>query len=404
MSNATLPTTSTASATPDATNRGLKFHGKNDFQVELKKRVDQYFKETGHPQRDCPQMYLKTAILLGTFATSYCLLVFVATAWWQSVPLALLLGLTTAAIGFNIQHDAGHHGYSNRAWVNKMFSMTLDLIGGSSYVWHYKHGVLHHTYVNIAGHDTDIDMGIFGRLSPAQKRYGFHRWQHLYLWVLYGLLAIKWHLWTDFHDVAVGAIGDNKIPRPKGWDLVGLIAGKAVFFTIAFVLPMMFHPVWLVLLFYVGIAGTLGIVLSIVFQLAHAVEDAEFPAPSLESGRIENAWAIHQVETTVDFTRRNPVVSWLLGGLNFQIEHHLLPKVCHINYPRIAHVVEGTCRDYGVRYTEHESFSAGLASHFRWLKEMGKSDAPAAAPSAAHASGATARAGASDDFHASPAK
>jgi linoleoyl-CoA desaturase len=352
----------------------LKFGKSNGFQVEVRRRVDEYFRSSGRRQRDCPQMYVKTAIIVACFAAAYVLLVLVAQTWWQALPLAILVGLTTAGIGFNIQHDGGHHAYSDYPWVNKLMSMTLDLIGGSSYLWHWKHVVFHHTYVNITGHDTDIDLGFFGRLTPHQKRFKFHRWQHWYLWPLYGIMAIKWQMFDDFHDVLRGRIGEHRISRPRGWELVIFLAGKALFFALAFGIPLLFHPVWAVLVYYAVAALVVGMVLSVVFQLAHCVEEAAFPLPRPDSGRIDNAWAIHQVETTVEFARRSRVVAWLLGGLNFQIEHHLFPRVCHVNYPAISELVEATCRKFGVRYTEHESFRSGLASHFRWLRRMGMPD------------------------------
>ncbi len=350
----------------------LKFGKNNEFQQELRRRVDEYFEKTGKRQRDCWQMYLKAAILMAIYAGLYVLLVFFATTWWQAVPLAILTGFAMALIGFNIQHDAGHQAFSDYPWVNKMMAMTIELVGGSTYVWHWKHGVFHHTFVNITHHDSDIDLGWIGRLTPHQKRYPFHYWQHIYLWPLYGLMAIKWHLVNDMWDVFKGRIGERRIPFPKGLDLVVFLGGKAAFFTLMFVIPMMYHSIWVVLLYYSIAALVLGMTLSIVFQLAHAVEEAEFPLPRPDTGRMENAWAIHQVETTVDFSRRNRVVSWLLGGLNFQIEHHLMPRICHVNYPAIAPVVEQTCRDFGVRYTAHPSIVAGLGSHYRWLKQMGR--------------------------------
>ncbi len=178
-------------------------------------------------------MYLKTAILLAIFAASYVLLVFVAQTWLQALPLAILLGLATAGIGFNVQHDGGHQAYSNHPWINKLMAMTLDVIGGSSYVWHWKHAVIHHTYVNITGHDADIDFGILGRLTPHQKRLKFHRWQHFYLWPLYGLFAIQWHLWGDFREFITGRIGGHRFPRPRGWELAIFLIGKAIFLTLA---------------------------------------------------------------------------------------------------------------------------------------------------------------------------
>jgi linoleoyl-CoA desaturase len=358
--------------------KALKFGRDTQFQAELKRRVDEFFQETGLPRRDVPKMYVKTAVLLAAFALLYALLVFVAETWWQAVPLAVLLGLATASIGFNIQHDGGHHAYSERPWVNKATALTLDLIGGSSYLWHWKHVVYHHTYVNITGHDTDIDLGALGRLSPHQKWYPFHRWQHFYIWPLYGLMTIKWHLYDDFRDALTGRMGGHKFPRPRGWDLFVFLAGKTVFLTLAFGTPLLFHPVWVVFLFYAAAAAVAGIVLSVVFQLAHCVEGAEFPLPEEGTARIEHAWAVHQAETTVDFARRSRVVAWLLGGLNFQIEHHLLPRICHVNFPALSKVVEATCRQFGVKFTEHDSFRAGVASHFRWLRRMG-------APPAEHA-------------------
>jgi linoleoyl-CoA desaturase len=349
----------------------LKFGGNSAFQLELRRRVDEHFRATGRRERDCWQMYLKTAIILACLAVSYLLLVFVAQAWWQGVPLAVLLGLAAAGIGFNVQHDGGHHAYSDYRSVNKLMAMTLDLMGSSSYFWHWKHVVFHHTYVNVADHDPDINLGVLGRVTPHQTRLAFHRWQHLYLWPLYGLLAVKMQFVDDFRRLITGRIGSHRVRRPTGWDLVLLLAGKATFFAWAFGIPLLFHPVTAVLVYYGIAAVVLGTALSVVFQLAHCVEQAAFPLPFAETGRIEQAWAIHQAETTVDFARPSRVVAWLLGGLNFQIEHHLFPRISHVNYPAISKLVEQACRDFGVTYTEHKSFREGLASHFRWLRRMG---------------------------------
>jgi linoleoyl-CoA desaturase len=349
----------------------LTFGHDNAFQLELRRRVEEYFRTTGRRQRDCWQMYVKTAILAAGFAGSYLLLVFVAETWWQGLLLAILLGLSAAGIGFNIQHDGSHQAYSNSPWVNTLMARTLELIGGSSYLWRWKHVVFHHTYVNITGHDTDIDLGMLARLTPHQKRLAFHRWQHLYLWPLYGLLAIKWQLVDDFRKLIRGRISNQPFPRPRGWELVILVAGKAIFFALAFGIPLRFHSVGVVLLYY-GVAGLVtGTALSVVFQVAHCVEEAEFPVPRASTGRIDHAWAVHQAETTVDFARRSRLVTWLVGGLNFQTEHHLFPRISHVNYPAISTLVQETCRDFGIRYTEFTSFRAGMASHFRWLRLMG---------------------------------
>jgi len=362
-------------AKPVASNSpSLKFSGSDRFIKELRKRVDAYFERTGHSRRDCPQMYFKTATIIVWFAAAYLLLLFFATNWWTILPLAVVLGLAIAAIGFNIQHDGGHKAYSDRKWVNKVMSLSLDLMGGSSYMWDWKHNTIHHTYPNIDGHDDDISIGLLGRLSPQQRRFKFHRFQGIYLWLLYGFLAVKWHLVDDFYQLAIGRIGQQKVPRPKGKDLAIFIGGKVSFAMLAFGIPMMLHPWWAVLSVYLAAAFVSGVVLSVVFQLAHCVGEADFPVPvTTEAGeRMRTDWAVHQVQTTVDFARGNPVLCWFLGGLNFQIEHHLFHKISHIHYPALSKLVEETCKEFGIKYAEHKTFFSAVASHARWLWVMGR--------------------------------
>jgi linoleoyl-CoA desaturase len=342
------------------------------FLTELRRRSDAYFAETGRSERDCWQMYLKTAVILAWLTTSYALLVFAAPTVWLAVPLAISLALAISAVGFSIQHDGGHHAYSRYTWVNRLAAISLDLIGASSYVWRWKHVVFHHTYPNVVGQDTDIDAGVLARFAPQQRRRWFHRWQHLYLWVLYGASAAAWHLYTDFREVITGSICAHRIPRPKGWDLVVFILGKLVSIGLLLGVPMLVHSWWVVLTFYVVVTAVVGVVLTATFQLAHCVGEAEFPQPVDGGRQMEDAWAVHQVQTTVDFARRSRVLCWLMGGLNFQVVHHLFPKICHIHYPAISRIIEETCRDFGVRYSTHRSLMAGIASHFCWLRRLGR--------------------------------
>jgi len=250
--------------------------------------------------------------------------------------------------------------------------MSLDLLGASSYLWDHKHNTIHHTYANIDQHDDDIDVGWLGRLAPGQRRLWFHRLQHYYLWPLYGFLPVKWHLWDDFHTVARGRIGPYRFARPRDGDLWVFIGGKALFFALALGIPALVHPIWLVALMYLGVFWVNGLVLSVVFQLAHVVEEAEFPQPEEATGRVPTHWAVHQVQTTVNFSRRNHLLTWFVGGLNYQIEHHLFPRICHIHYPRISRLVERACQRHGLPYHAHASVFAAVASHFRWLRHMGR--------------------------------
>jgi linoleoyl-CoA desaturase len=348
-----------------------KFESDTGFFKTLKSRVDSYFETTGLRRRDSPRMYAKTAIILAWFGVSYALLVFVATTWWQGVGFAASLALAIAGIGFSIQHDANHGSYSSKESVNRLMGITLDLLGASSYVWKWKHNIFHHTYTNLSGADEDINIGFFARLAPDQPRHRIHRLQQFYVWLLYGFLLAKWQFVDDFKNLAQGRIAENRMPRPRRMALVEFIAGKVGFFAWAFLVPLLFHPWWVVLLFYGATSFSVAVILSTVFQSAHSNVHASFPTIP-ETGEVPNSWAIHEVESTVDFARGRPVLTWYLGGLNYQIEHHLFPKISHVHYPRLAPIVEATCAEFGVSYTAHEGFFPAVSSHWRWLQKMGR--------------------------------
>ena len=200
----------------------------------------------------------------------------------------------------------------------------------------------------------------------------FRSWQHLYLWFFYGLLAVKMQLLDDFRYVITGRLGSSTVPRPQGGQVALFVLGKGIFFTWAFVIPMLLHPALTVLFYYFVGAVILGIVMVLVFILPHLVSKADFPVPREDENRMDVPWAVHQARVTVDFARDNRVLTWLLGGLNFHKEHHLFPTICHVNYPGISGVVEETCREFDIPYSTHRTFAAGLAAHYRWLKQMGR--------------------------------
>lgn len=354
--------------------RRLAFSGNNDFQRELRTRVNAYFRETGHKRRDVATWYRKAAAILMTFLASYLLLVFWASAWWQALPLTIVLALSVVGIGFNIMHDGGHGAVSLHRGVNRLMAHSLDMVGGSSYLWHWKHGVLHHNYANITGHDMDVALGPLARFTPHQPLHAHQRWQHWYIWVLYGLLVVKWQFYDDFRILLSGRMGPHRIPRPRGANLVMLVVGKLVFVALAFAIPLWLHSPWVFVPCYLLFAVVVGLVLSIVFQLAHTVEEANFPGVPEDARSVDNSWAVHQVQTTVNFCHGNRIVTWLLGGLNYQIEHHLFPEVSHCNYPGISRLVKSACREFGITYNEHASFWAGLCSHKRWLRRLGRAE------------------------------
>jgi linoleoyl-CoA desaturase len=381
MTDFTRPSASSGQAcggrSDTASRRRLGYSGDKTFQLELKTRVDTFFRETSSSRRDVAAWYFKATAIVLTFAASYTLLVAFASAWWHAVPLTLVLALAVVGIGFNIMHDGGHAAVSRHRAVNRLMAHSLDIVGGSSYLWRWKHSVLHHNYANITGHDMDITLGMLARFTPHQPRYPHQRWQHWYVWPLYALLAIKWQFHDDFRTLLTGRIGPHRIPRPRGIALGLLVAGKLTFFSLALAIPLLLHPIWAVVVCYLLFAVVLGLVLSVVFQLAHSVEEADFPDVPEGARYVDNAWAVHQVQTTVNFCHGNRLVTWLLGGLNYQIEHHLFPEISHCNYPRMSGIVKATCGEFGIAYNEHASFYAGVRSHIRWLRRMGMAQAAA---------------------------
>jgi linoleoyl-CoA desaturase len=356
---------------PETTHDKLTFAPDTGFHNEVKSGVRAYFARTGLSERDSPRMYVKTVVLMLWFGASYGLLAFAATSLWQGALLSLSLAFAMAGIGFSIQHDANHGAYSNNAVVNRVMSFTLDMLGASSYLWRLKHNISHHTYTNLAGADDDINFLPFARLSPAQPRYRMHRLQQFYLWALYWFLFPKWNFVDDFKTLMRARISGQGFRRPRGASAVELVAGKVLFIAWAFGVPLLFHPWWVVLLFYAFTSLVLGTTLAVVFMLAHCVEEADFPALASGTQQLPRSWAVHQVETTVDFARGNRLLTWYVGGLNYQIEHHLFPRTCHVHYPHIAKIVQAACAKYGVRYATHERFLGALASHWRWLRRMG---------------------------------
>jgi linoleoyl-CoA desaturase len=353
----------------------ITFPVAGDYYKELRSRVDEYFTSNNLNKTGNWRMYGKTAVILTLFAASYVYLVFFAESLLPAIISAFILAHSFVLVGFNIMHDGNHESYSKRKWVNRLMGLSMDVIGGSSTIWKQKHNILHHTFTNIDGKDNDLDTNGMLRLSPDQRWRPWHRFQHWYAFGLYSFLSLSWMTVNDFQKYFSGRIGANKLKKFNASDTVLFFAGKAVYYGYMIVLPLFFHPLWLVLLFFVGIHLVLGFTLSIVFQLAHTVEDAKFPAPENASGEISKEWAVHQLETTADFARHSKLATWYMGGLNFQVEHHLFSKVCHIHYPAISKIVEETCREKSVTYVSYPTVFSAVRAHLRFLRQMSRAAA-----------------------------
>jgi linoleoyl-CoA desaturase len=349
-------------------------HG-TGFHTALKKRVNQYFADRGIRKTGDSRLFVKSAIILTVAVATYVFLVFFAASWPETLLGALVMSQALAFIGLNIQHDGNHGSYSRDKRINWIMGLTIDLIGGSHFLWRQKHNILHHTYTNIDELDDDLHTSGLLRLSPDQRRHRWHRFQHWYALPIYSLLTLSWVLYGDFRKLILGRIGNYRIQRPSRTDLTLLLTAKSLYFALALGLPLLLHPALLVAAVFLGVHLLLGFTLATVFQLAHTVEGNRFPSPSPETSTMDHEWAIHEIETTANFAPTNPLVAWCLGGLNFQIEHHLFPRICHVHYPDISKIVEATCSEFGVSYLAFPSILAALRAHLRHLKAMGMAPA-----------------------------
>lgn len=364
-------TTATPVCAPRDGTTAPAFPRHSPVRAELNAAVADYFRAHDLDPHGGAAAGLKAGLIIGWAVCSWALLVFWAGSWWTAAPLAISLGLALAGIGFAVMHDGGHGASSGRRALNRLASATLDLMGGSSYVWGVKHNVLHHTYPNVEGADDDIEFMPFFRLAPGQPRRWFHRWQHVYWAPLFLFFTTKWTLLDDFLAVIRGAVGGHAIRRPGAWQLLGLCAGKLFFLAWAIVLPLLWVPLVPYLAGYLLVSLVWGLTLGVVFQLAHVVEGAAF-VPVGASGTLPSPWLEHQLATTADFARHNRLLTWYVGGLNHQVEHHLFPKVGHRHYPALARIVREVCGRHGLTTLEHESFFSAFRAHLRHLRRMGR--------------------------------
>lgn len=345
---------------------------KQSFHAELKKRIGSYFEEKGAAQTGNMALYTKAIILLVAFVTVYIHLVFFTPVTWLAIGECVILGGIVSAIGFNVMHDGAHGSFSKHKWVNVVAAFSLNILGGNSFMWNVKHNIIHHAYTNVDGLDDDINVQPWMRMSTTQKKYKLHKYQHLYFWLLYSMLYILWIFVLDYSKYFKSKVGSVPLKKMQFWDHVNFWGFKALnlFLYVGLPIYMLGFMPWLVgFLVFTTFAG---FILSIVFQLAHTVEHTAFPMPDAESGRMEDEWAIHQLKTTANFATNNKIVCWLVGGLNFQVEHHLFPKISHIHYPAISKIIRKACEEYGVPYIEYARTRQAIASHVSFLKQMGR--------------------------------
>jgi len=349
-----------------------KFAASRSFHTELKARINNYFAEAGKSTTGDTSLFIKAVLLTTAFAALYVHLVFLTPPAWLALAECALLGFIGAAIGFNVMHDGAHGSFSKSKWINQFAAFTLNVMGGNSFMWNMKHNLIHHMYTNVDGVDDDIDAQPWLRLSSTQPRYKLHRFQHLYFWFFYALLFIAWIFFMDYQKYFKGKIGAMPIKKMTATDESVFWGFKALHLGLFVALPIYMVGFVSWLLGFLVFMAVAGFTLSIVFQLAHTVEHTAFPMPDEITHKLEDEWAIHQIRTTANFATDNKIISWLVGGLNFQVEHHLFPTISHVHYPALNKIIKQACAEFGVEYNEYPKMRYAVASHVAYLREMGR--------------------------------
>lgn len=348
---------------------------KPEFYSTLNQRVNDYFKHANVLRTGNAEMIFKTIFMFALYVVPYVLMITgVVSNTWGMLALVMLMGVGIGGIGLSVMHDANHGAYSGKKWVNHLLGLSLNIVGGNAFNWKVQHNVLHHTYTNI--HDVDEDISPRGvlRLCPHGEWKSFHRFQHLYAWFFYGLMTLVWVLVKDYVRIVKyqkdGLVKKQKASIAREWTV--LLLSKLMYVTYIFIIPLIVLPLawWQVLLGFLIMHYIAGFILAIIFQPAHVIDGTEYPLPNVE-GKLDNSWAIHQLHTTTNFANDSRLFSWYVGGLNYQVEHHLFPNVCHVHYRKLSAIVRATALEFGLPYKSEPTFFGALRSHTRQLKQLG---------------------------------
>ncbi|MFZ4542580.1 MAG: fatty acid desaturase family protein [Saprospiraceae bacterium] len=357
----------------------IKFAQKDqaEFFSALKVRINSYFEENKLSQKGNVYLYIKSIVFLTIYLLPISLILFDVVNGWGVILAYALMGLGVVGIGMSIMHDAIHGSYSKIPWLNNLMGRTIDLVGGNATSWKIQHNVLHHTFTNLFGFDEDIEDKPILRLSPHGKLRKIHRYQHYYAILLYGLTTLSWVTMKDFKQLKDyserGLL--QKVGASFNSVLFEMIFFKALYFMLFLILPFYLNSsgwMWVLAGFFT-MHFIAGAILTTIFQLAHVVEETEHPEVH-DDGVMENTWAIHQLKTTSNFARNNRILSWYIGGLNYQIEHHLFPNISHVHYRSLSTIVKRTAKEFGIPYNEYRTLSSALSSHFRVLKMLGRGE------------------------------
>jgi linoleoyl-CoA desaturase len=347
-----------------------------DFYSTVKQRVHDYFAENNISKHADYRMVVKTIFMVTLYLGPFVLLLSgLITNVWVMLGMWVIMGFGMSGIGLSIMHDANHGAYSENPRINKLIGYIIMLVGGDDNTWKIQHNVLHHTYTNMHELDEDIATIPLMRFSPNEELKPIHRFQHYYAWFFYGLMTFSWSTAKDIMQIIrYNEMGLTKSTKKSFPFLIRrAIIAKVAYHAFTFGLPLLFAPFpWWQLLIGYGVMHFLcGLTLACIFQPAHVMPNTEFYNPE-ENSTVENTWAVHQMLTTTNFAPSKRIFSWFVGGLNYQVEHHLFPTICHVHYRKLSEIVKKTAEEFHVPYNSLPTFRSALITHGRMLKELGR--------------------------------
>jgi len=355
-----------------------RYTTKSPLYNTLRKRVGDYLEQNQIDPKSSWAIYCRLIFIYCLLFATYYIAHFMN---FNSIPLtivtAIVFGVGEALFSMHILHDASHCSISHIPAVWRWVGVTFDFFIGSSYfAWLHQHAIGHHLYTNVRGADPDLGEGEvdFRRVSPAQGWMPMYKYQHIYAPFLYGLLPFKSRI-QDSDSFIRRVNGRIRVVNPSMFYVITYLIGKVNFIIWRFVVPLFFMSLGQLMISFFIAEFVLGYYLAFVFQVSHVATDLDFmatPLPPAPPAKIDEDWAISQIRTTQDYGFGSALTTFLTGGLNYQVIHHLFPTVSQSYLPTIAPIVVQTCKEYGVHYHLLPNFWGAFKSHIEYLRIMGQ--------------------------------
>ena len=344
-------------------------YNKDQFHVALRNRVNLYLANSDdHKIRRIASG--KWLLFVGIYLASYFSFLFTSSLF-LSVLCIVLVAISHVLMAINQGHENLHYSKNKNKILKKRYGFSFVLVGVNPGIWKLLHNQVHHHNTNIDQHDYDIEARgtLLLRFTKSQKKNKVTRFQHLYFPFVYSFLTIWWFFYKDTKYMMHKRIYDHKL-NVSTLTILEFLALKFLHLLIYIVIPIIVkQDILLVLSAFLVMHLTQGLLLSLIFQPAHLVSKAKVYYLEKDN-KIDHSWAFHQLMTTCNFGNDSRFLNYILGGLNFQIEHHLFPKVSHIHYKSISEIVQTTAQEYNYPYNNYRTYTKALRSHFDYLKML----------------------------------